>query len=52
MVLCIGGTGVGKSNALLNYIHRSSGEFFRIIVYSFSTTDEPLYNMLKERNHT
>ena len=46
--LCIGGTGSGKSNALINYISRSSGEFFKIIVCSFSTTDEPLYNMLEE----
>ena len=30
MILCIGGTGAGKSNALLNYIHRSSGEFFKL----------------------
>jgi hypothetical protein len=44
-----GGTGAGKSNALLNYIHRSSGEFFQIIICSFSTTDEPLYNMLHEK---
>ena len=49
MILCIGGTGAGKSNALLNYIHRSSGEFFQIIICSFSTTDEPLYNMLHEK---
>ncbi len=38
-----------KSNALLNYIHRSSGEFFQIIICPFSTTDEPLYNMLHEK---
>ena len=49
MILCIGGTGAGKSNALLNFIHRSSGEFYQIIICSFSTTDEPLYNMLHER---
>jgi len=46
--LVIGGTGSGKSNALINYISRSSGEFYKIIVCSFSTTDEPLYNMLEE----
>jgi hypothetical protein len=46
--LCLGGTGSGKSNALINYISRSSGEFYKIIVCSFSTTDEPLYNMLEE----
>ena len=46
--LCLGGTGAGKSNSLINYISRSSGEFYKIIVCSFSTTDEPLYNMLEE----
>ncbi len=46
--LCCGGTGSGKSNGLINYISRSSGEFYKIIVCSFSTTDEPLYNMLEE----
>jgi hypothetical protein len=45
-VLCIGGTGSGKTNALINYISRSSGEFYKIIICSFSTTDEPLYQML------
>ena len=49
MILCIGGTGAGKTNALLNYIHRSSGEFYKIIVCSFSTVDEPLYNILVEK---
>jgi hypothetical protein len=46
--LCLGDTGSGKSNVLINYISRSSGEFYRIIVCSFSTTDEPLYNMLED----
>ena len=46
--LCCGGTGSGKSNALINYISRSSGEFYKIIICSFSTTDEPLYNMLED----
>jgi hypothetical protein len=39
----------GKSNALLNYIHRTSGELFQIIICSFSTTDEALHNMLHEK---
>jgi hypothetical protein len=46
--LCLGGTGSGKSNSLINYISRSSGEFYKIIICSFSTTDEPLYNMLED----
>ena len=44
--LCLGGTGSGKTNSLINYISRSSGEFYKIIICSFSTTDEPLYQML------
>ena len=52
MILAIGGTGTGKTNALLNYINRSSGEFHKIIVFSASTTDEPLYNLLEENGVT
>jgi hypothetical protein len=46
--LCLGGTGSGKTNSLINYISRSSGEFHKILICSFSTTDEPLYNMLND----
>jgi len=50
MILCIGPTGSGKSNSLLDYIARSSGEYHKIIICSFSTLDEPLYNFLKQKN--
>ena len=30
MICCIGGSGSGKSNSLINYISRSSGEFYKI----------------------
>jgi hypothetical protein len=50
MISCLGGTGSEKSNALVNYIQRSSGEFYKIIICSFSTTDEPLYKMLEKKN--
>lgn len=50
MILCIGGTGAGKTNALLNYLSRASGEFYKIIICSFSTTDEPLYKLIKKNN--
>ena len=36
MILAIGGTGTGKSNSVLNYINRSSGEFIDIIIFSGS----------------
>ena len=48
-VLCIGGTGSGKTTALLDFIRRSEGKFYRIIIYSGSTTEEPLYQLLKEK---
>ena len=35
---------------MINFISRSSGEFFKIIVCSFTTTDEPLYNLLESKN--
>ena len=52
MILCLGGTGTGKTNALINYISRSSTEFSDVIVFSFSTVDEPLYNLLEENGVT
>ena len=36
MILCIGGTGTGKTNSLIDYLSRSSGEFHKIIICSFS----------------
>ena len=50
MILCIGPTGSGKTNALIDYISRSSGEFHKIIICSFATTDEPLYNLLRQKS--
>jgi len=48
-ILMIGSSGTGKSNSLLNFIEKSSGEFSEIIIASFSTTDEPLYNYLQQK---
>jgi len=48
-ILMIGASGTGKSNAILNFIEKSSGEFHKIIICSFSTTDEPLYSYLQEK---
>ena len=48
-VCCIGGTGSGKTTALLDFIERSQGKFFRIIIFSGSTTQEPLYEYLKDK---
>ena len=48
-VLCIGGTGSGKTTALLDFIKRSEGKFYQIIIFSGSTTEEPLYQLLKDK---
>ncbi len=45
----IGSSGTGKSNSLLIFIEKSLGEFSEIIICSFSTTDEPLYNYLQQK---
>jgi hypothetical protein len=42
----IGSSGTGKSNSLINFIEKSSGEFS---ICSFSTPDEPLYNFLQQK---
>ena len=48
MISIIGPTGSGKSTALLEFIlNRKTNSFYRIIIFSGSTTDEPLYNLLK-----
>ena len=52
MILALGGTGTGKTNSLLNYISRSSQEFSDVIVFSGSTTQEPLYELLEEKGAT
>ena len=49
MILCIGGTGSGKTNALLNFLSRKNNAFYDIIIFSGSSTDEPLYNLLQDK---
>ena len=49
MISIVGSTGSGKSTALLEFLNRKNESFYRIIVFSGSTTDEPLYNLLKTK---
>jgi hypothetical protein len=49
MIACIGSTGAGKSNALIDFLTRKNEAFYDIIVFSGSTTQEPLLEMLKEK---
>ena len=39
-IICLGGPGSRKSNALVNYISRSSREFYKVIICLFAATDE------------
>ena len=48
MIVCIGGTGKGKTNSVIDFISKKN-TFCDILIYSGSTTDEPLYRMLKEK---
>jgi len=49
MILCIGGNGSGKTNALIEFLNRKSNAFYEILLYTGSTTDEPLYNYLQKQ---
>jgi len=49
MILCIGGTGSGKTNSLVDFISKKNNSFYKMIIFSGSSTDEPLYNFLKEK---
>jgi len=49
MICCIGGSGSGKSNSLIDFLTRKNEAFCSITIFSGSTTDEPLFNLLKEK---
>ena len=49
MICCIGGTGCGKTTSLVEFLSRKNESFYDIIIFSGSTTDEPLYSMLKKK---
>lgn len=49
MICCIGGTGSGKTNALIDFLTRKNEAFYDIIIFSGSTTEEPLYNLLQQK---
>lgn len=49
MIVCIGGTGKGKTNSVIDFISKKQDSFCDILIYSGSTTDEPLYRLLQEK---
>jgi hypothetical protein len=48
MIGMIGPTGVGKSTILVEFLHRSSGRFTEIVIFTGSTSAEPLLLGLRE----
>lgn len=49
MICCIGGTGSGKTNSLMDFLNRKTDAFYEIILFTGSTFDEPLYNHLQNK---
>ena len=49
MIMCIGGTGCGKTNALMDFLSRKQNAFYDIILFAGSTVDEPLYNLMQSK---
>jgi len=46
-IALIGGSGAGKTNVLLEYLHRKNGNFYEVIIFT-SNAEEPLLKQLKE----
>jgi len=49
MIAIIGGTGSGKSNALLNLISKQINKYYDIIIFNPVSTDEPLLKLLHQK---
>ena len=47
MIAIIGGTGSGKSNALLNLISKQSNKYFETIIFNPVSTDKPLSKLFQ-----
>jgi len=48
MISIIGQTGSGKSQSILEFLSRKNEAFHRIILFSGSTVDEPLYKLIEK----
>jgi hypothetical protein len=48
MISIIGPTGAGKSKSIVELLSRKNDAFYKIILFSGSTVDEPLVNLLKK----
>ena len=49
MICCIGGTGSGKTNSIIDYLARKNEAFYEIIIFNPVSTQEPMYEFLQEQ---
>lgn len=49
MIMAVGGTGSGKSTALLEFLKRTNDTFHKVIIFSGSSTDEPIFNYIENK---
>jgi hypothetical protein len=49
MICCIGGTGSGKTNSIIDYLARKNDAFYEIIIFNPVSTQEPMYEFLQEQ---
>jgi hypothetical protein len=47
MIALLGGSNCGKTNSILDFLNRKNETFYRIVIFTSSTSDEPLYNYLQ-----
>lgn len=48
-IVVLGNTGCGKTNSLIDFLSKKNNVFCDILIFSGSTTEEPLYQFLKEK---
>ena len=49
LICAIGGSNSGKTNSLMDFLSRKNEAFYEILLFTGSTTDEPIYNMLQSK---
>jgi len=49
MIVAIGPTGSGKTTSLLEFLNRKNDAFTELIIFTGSTTDEPIYQFIKKK---
>ena len=49
MIYALGGTGTGKSNALMDFLYKKNDVWHNIIIFNPNNKDEPLYNHLQSK---